>query len=269
MSVSKLKKFFIQNQNADEAASAPKRNTKAPSRRRNKVKGNRGEEPSHFPDRSVEPPSISENSTDKQTRQRAQRMNAVPDRNNEISSQMKARKQKNKTKNMRRHTVPASPPSSDITEMSSEHSSNNGLMVRRSRPSNRVRKKRGEDPPQLQHAEERRKEVRKRRVEQTQEKNKKISEPTNTKSSTSSKKPKMYKGNMQIQPEQDEDKWTEEELAKLQEYVQFPHKPSPFHRIQLKCVCLIQGSGALPKKHGKLLGQGGEYCGNALCRRVS
>lgn len=32
----------------------------------------------------------------------------------------------------------------------------------------------------------------------------------------------MYKRNMQIPPEQDEDKWTEEELAKLQEYVQFP-----------------------------------------------
>lgn len=268
MSVSKLKKFFIRNQNADKAASAPKRNTKAPSRRRNKVKGNRGEEPSHSP---VEPPSISEESTGKRTRsiQRAQRMNDVPDRNNEISSPMKLRKQKNKKKNMRRHTVPASPPSSDMNETSSEHSSNNSLMVRRSRPSNRVQKKRGEDPPQLQHAEERRKEVRKGRVEQTQEKNKKISEPTNTKSSTSSKKPKMYKGNMQIPPEQDEDKWTEEELAKLQEYVQFPHKPSPFHRIQLKCVCLIQGSGALPKKHGKLLGKGGEYCGNALCRRVS
>lgn len=117
---------------------------------------------------------------------------------------------------MRRHTVPASPLSSDINETSPEHAADDSLIVRRTKPSNRVQKKRGEDSPQLHRTEERRKEVRKRRVEQNQEKNQKISEPTNRKSSTSSK---MYKGNMQIPPEQE---WTEEELAKLQEYVQFP-----------------------------------------------
>lgn len=224
MSVSKLKNFFIPSQNVDKAASAPKRNIKAPSRKRNKVKGNRVEESSHSPDPSVESLSISKKSTGSQTRssQRAAQVDAVPDRNNEISSLMNARKQKSKKKNMRRHTVPASPLSSDINETSPEHSADDSLMVRRTKPSNRVQKKRGEDSPQLQHAEEGRKEVRKRRVEQTQEKNKKISEPANSKSYTSSKKPRMYKGNMQIPPEQDDDKWTEEELAKLQEYVQFP-----------------------------------------------
>lgn len=226
MSVRKLKKFLIPSQNVDKAASAPKRNTKAPSGRWKKVKGNRGEEPSHSPDPSVESLSISEKSTDRQTRssQRAQHVNAVPDRNNEISSPMNARKQKSETvqATMRRHAVPASPLSPDINETSPEHSAHDSLMVRRTKPSNRLQKKRGEDLPQLQHAEERRKEVRKRRVEQNQEKNKNISDPTNSKSSTSSKKPKIYKGNMQIPPEQDEDKWTEEELAKLQEYVQFP-----------------------------------------------
>lgn len=222
--MSKLKKFLIPSQNLDKAASAPKRNTKAPSGRRNKVKGNRGEEPSHSPDPSVESFSISEKSTGRQTRssQRARHVNAVPDRNNEISSPMNARKQKSKSKNMRRHAVPASPLSPDINETSPEHSAHDSLMVRRRKPSNRVQKKRGEDLPQLQHAEERRKEVRKRRVEQNQEKNKKISDPTNSKSFTSIKKPMRYKANMQIPPEQDEDEWTEEELAKLQEYVQFP-----------------------------------------------
>ncbi|XP_056915143.1 mis18-binding protein 1 [Takifugu flavidus] len=221
VSVSKLKKFLIPSQNVDKAALAPKRNTKAPSRRRNKVKGNRGEEPSHSPDPSVESLSIPERSTGRQTRssQRAQHVNAAPDRSNEISSPVKARKQKSATKNRRRHTVPASPLSPHISETAPEHSAHDSLMVRRTKPSKRVQKKRGEDSPQLQHAEQRRKEVRKRRGQQNQEKNKKISEPTNSKSSTSSKKPKMYKGNMQIPPEQDEDKWTEEELAKLQEAV--------------------------------------------------
>lgn len=225
MSVSKLKKFLIPSQNVDKAASAPKRNTRAPSRRRNKVKGNSGEEPSHSPDPSMESLSISEKSTGRQARssRRRQHVNAVPDRNNEISSPMNPRKQKSEAKNTRHHTVPASRLSPDINETSPEHSACDSLMVRRTKPSNRVEKKRGEDSPQLQHAEERRKEVRKRRrVEQNQEKNTKISEPTNSKSSTSSKKPKMYKGNMQILPEQDEDKWTEEELAKLQEYVRLP-----------------------------------------------
>lgn len=226
MSVSKLKKFLIPSQNVHKAASAPKRNTRAPSRRRNKVKGNRGEAPSHSPDPSVETLSICEKSTGRQARssQRRQQVNAVPDRTNEPSSPTNTRKQKSDRKYMRHRAVPASRQSPDINETSPEHSACDSLMVRRTKPSKRVQRKRGEDSPQLQHAEERREEVRKRRrVEQNQEKN--ISEPTNGRPSTSSKKPKMHKGNVQIPPEQDEDKWTEEELAKLQEYVRFPQKP--------------------------------------------
>lgn len=229
MSVSKLQKFLIPSQNCDKAASAPKRNTKAPPRRRNKVKGNRGEEPSHSPDPCVDSLSISEESTGRQTRssQRARRMNAVPHWNNEISSTLIASKQKSATKKMRvsarNHTVPACRLSPDINETSPEQSARASLKVRRAKRSQRVQEKRGEVSPQLQHVEESREEVRKRRrVEQNQEKHKKISEPTNSKSSTSGKKPKMYKGIVQIPAEQDEDKWTEEELAKLQEYVWFP-----------------------------------------------
>lgn len=86
---------------------------------------------------------------------------------------------------------------------------------------NREHKKRGEDSAQLQYLEESKNKGRKRgRVENNREvnKSKQISVPTNNKSS---KKPKSHKGRMQVLPELDEDEeqWTEEELAKLQEYV--------------------------------------------------
>lgn len=267
VSARKLQKSLFPDHQCDKAASVPQRNVRAPSRRRNNGKSNRGKKPSHSPDPSVESLSISAKGTSGWTRS-SQRCQTT-----ERALQVDPDPQWNTGKmrgSPRKRTVPPSRLSPDINDPSPEQSSDGSLKVRRAKRSNRQHKKRGEDSPQLQHLEESRTEVRKRRRVEKDE-NKKISEPTNIKSSTSSKKPKMHKGSAQILAEEDEDKWTEGELAMLQEYVWFPDKTAQCCLTELDssvCLCLIQGSGVLSKTQGQLLGKGGEDCGNTLCRRV-
>lgn len=235
MSTRILQESLFPGRHCDKAALAPQRNVKAPSRRRNKGKSNRGEKPSHSPDSSVEFSSISAKGTSRwgrssqscQTKESVLQMDPDP--------QWNAAKMQGST---RKQTVPPSRASPDINNMSPEQSSDSAVKVRRKKRSSRQHKKRGEDSPQLQHFAESRIEVRKTgKVEK--EENKKASKPTTLKSSTSSKKPKRHKGSAQILAEEDGDKWKEEELAMLQEYVWFPEKTAQCHLTELdSSVCL-------------------------------
>lgn len=265
VSARKLQKSLFPDHQRDKAASVPQRNVRAPSRRRDNGKSNRGEKPSHSPDPPVEPLGIPAKGASRWTKS-SQRCPTT-----ERALQVDPDPQWN-TGKMRGSTRkrPPSRLSPDINDTSPEQSSDGSLKVRREKRSDRQHKKKGEDSPQLQHLEESRTEVRKRRRVEKDE-NRKISEPTNIKSSTSSKKPKMHKGSAQILAEEDEEKWTEGELAMLQEYVWFPDKTAQCCLTELDssvCLCLTQGSGVLSKTQGQLLGKGGEDCGNTLCRRV-
>lgn len=267
LSARKLQKSLFPDRRCDKATSAPQRNVKAPSRRRNKGKGNRGEKPSRSPDLPEESPSVCAEGTSRWMRssQRCQTTERVlpgdPDPHwNAGKMQGAASKQ----------TVPPSPPPPDIYNTSPEQLSEGSLKVRRATRANRQHKKRGEDPPQLQHSEESRTDVRKR-GRAGKDESKKIPEPTNMKSSTSSKKAKRHKRSTQLLAEEDEDKWTEEELAMLQQYVCFPDSAAQCSQTGLDSsvfVCLGQGSGDLSKTHGRLLGKGGQGCGNTLSRRL-
>lgn len=217
VSARKLQKSLFPDRRCDKAASAPQRNVKAPSRRRNKGKGNRGEKPSRPPDLPEASLSISAKGTGRwmrssqrcQTTERALQVDPDPQWN---AGKMQGSASK--------RTVPPSPPPPDIDDPSPEQWSDGSLKVRRATRANRQHKKRGEDSPQLQHLEESETEVRKTgRV--AKDENKKIPEPTSMKS-TSRKKAKRHKGSTQILAEEDEDKWTEEELAVLHELVCFP-----------------------------------------------
>lgn len=264
-----VKKSSLAEPLGDKAATPPQRSVKAPPRRRNKAKENCGDRP---PAASL---SICEESVSRPTRssQRSQtlRMDADPQPNAEKSSTAKSERRTSK----RKRAVPPSRLSPDIDDKSPEQPSHNTIKVRTTKQSHMEHRKRAKVSPRLQHLEESSKEVRRRgREEKNQESNKskRISEPTNIKASTSSKKANMHKGRMQIFPEQDEDKWTEEELAKLKECVWVSDKntrlPFDYNSTDM-CVRPIQGGGALSKTQGKLLGKGGEVCGNTLSRRVS
>lgn len=263
-SARKSEKSLFPDCHRDKAASAPRRNVKAPPRRRNIGASNQGEMLSHPPDPPVESKGSSgwmRSSWKCQTTERGLEVDPDPQGN--------TRKMRGST---RKQTVLPSQESPDRDDMSPEQS-DGSLMVRRAKRSNRLQKKRGGDSPQLQHLEESRTQV-KGRGRGEKDRNKKISEATTVKSSTSSKKPKIHKASAQILAEEDEDKWTEEELAALQECVWFPDQTAQCCLTALDsrvcvCVCLFtQGSGALSKTQGGLLGKGGQACGNTFCRRV-
>lgn len=139
-----------------------------------------------------------------------------------------------------KRAVPPSRTSPDSND-ASQRTSDGGSKVR-ARRSNRQHKKRGEDSFELQRLEESRTEKRERGGAKKDD-NRTISKPANMKSSTTGKKAKVQKGSAQIRAaEDDEDKWTEEELAILQEYVWFPKNhngPVPSDRIRLQCVCVF------------------------------
>lgn len=261
-----LHKPLFPDRHCDKAAEAPQRNVKALSRRRNKGKSNRGEKPSHLPDLPVESLSISAKGKNRWTRPSQSCQSTERALQVDPDPQWNTGKMRGST---RKRTVSPSRASPDVDDTSPEQSSDGNLKVRRAKRSNRQHRKRVEDSPQ-QHLEERRTEVRKKGRAEKDE-NKKISKPTNIKPSTSSKKTKIHKGSAQIRAEEDGNKWTEEELALLQECVWFPDQTAQCPLTELDssvCVCLIQGSGALSKTQGQLLGKGGEDCGNTLCRRL-
>lgn len=265
-SARKSQKSLFPDRQRDKATSPPSTNVKAPPRRRNRGTSNQGEVLSHSSDPPMETLSIPAKGSSGWTRpiwscQTTERgLEVEPD------PQWNTGKTRGST---RKQTVLPPQASPDRDDASAEQSSDGTLKVRRAKRSNRLHKKRGGDSPQLQHLEPSRMEV-KRRDRGGKDKNKKISEPANVKSSTSSRKPKMHKASTHILAEEDEERWTEDELAALQEYVWFPVETAQCCLIELdSSVCLfIQGSGALPKTQGRLLGKGGEACGNAFCRRV-
>lgn len=265
-SARKSQKSLFLDRQRDKAASPPPTNVKAPSRRRNRGTSNQGEVLSHSPDPPMESLSVPARGSSGwmrpisscQTTERGLEVGPDP--------QWNTGKTRGPT---RKRTVLPPQASPDRDDASPEQSSDGSLKVRRAKRSNRQHKKRGGDSPQLQHLETSRMEV-KRRDRGEKAKNKDISELANVKSSTTSRKPKMHKASAHILAEEDEEKWTEYELAALQEYVWFPAETAQCCLVELdSSVCLfIQGSGALPKTQGRLLGKGGEACGNAFCRRV-
>lgn len=265
-SARKSQKPLFPDSQRDKAASPPPTNVKALPRRRNRGTSNQVEVLSHSPNPPMESLSIPAKGSSGWTRpiwscQTTERgLEVEPD------PQWNTGKTRGST---RKQTVLPPQASPDRDDASPEQSSDGSLKIRRAKRSNRLHKKRGGDSPQLQHLETNRMEV-KRRDRGRKDKNIKISEPANVKSSTSSRKPKMHKASAHILAEEEEEKWAEDELAALQEYVWFPVKTAQCCLIELESnVCLfIQGSGALPKTQGRLLGKGGEACGNAFCRRV-
>lgn len=214
MSTRKLKKPLFPDLHCDNVASAPQRNVKAPSCRRNKGRNDCGEKTPRSPDPPVASLCISAEGTGRWMRSSQTRARALPE---DPEPQWNTRKMRGSAQ--KRDGLP-SRASPDMDDTSPEQPSNHSLRVRRAKRSNRLHKKRGEDSAQLQHLEESRMEVRKRGGAEKDD-NKRSSEPTNMKSSTSSKTPKTHKGSAKILSEEDEDKWTEDELARLQEYVWF------------------------------------------------
>lgn len=219
-SVGKLQKSLFPDRRQDKAAPAPQRNIKAPPRRRNKGPSNRGEEPSQSPDAPPASLSISAKGTSRRTRGSRSRRTTESTLPVEPGPQWTTGQTPGPTG---KRTGPPSRTSPDMDHASAEQLSDGGSEVRRAKRSNRQHRKRAEDSPQLRHLEESRTERRKRGRAEKDE-NRTISEPTNLKSSTTSLKAKVCKRSAQIPAEEDKDKWTEEELATLQEYVWFPQK---------------------------------------------
>ncbi|XP_035530475.1 mis18-binding protein 1 [Morone saxatilis] len=235
----------------NEAASVPLRKVKAPLRKRNRAKANPSEKPSFSP--PVETLSSPEEWSGRTTRssQRcpaAERMlyvDTVPQKQGE-PKKSSTRKSKKQTHDSRRSSVrvsqskrsvtasPDSPTSDDKT--SQDQSTDDDLAIRRKTRGERVHRKRGGksqpshvSPPRESEDSGKRTRVTKNRdAAQTQTKHQqskctKTSQPTKPlpKSTQSSKKQKADKGHTMIPQDQEEDKWTEAELMKLQEAVSF------------------------------------------------
>lgn len=156
----------------------------------------------------------------------------------------------------RKRTVLPPQASPDRDDASSEQSSDGSLKVRRAKRFNRQHEKRRGDSPQLQHLESSRMEV-KRRDRGGKDKNIEISELANVKSSTSSRKQKMHKASAHVLTEEDEEKWAEDELAALQEYVWFPVETAPVlsGRVGLKCVFVYPGQWRSTQNTRPITGQ--------------
>lgn len=211
-SARKSQKSLFPDRQRDKAASLPTTNVKAPPRRRNRGTSNQGEVLSHSPDPPMESLSIPAKGSSGWTR--PIRSCQSTERGLEVEPDPRWNTGKTRGSTRKRTVLP--PQASPDRDASPEQPPDGSLKVRRAKRSNRLHKKRGGDSPQLQHLETSRMEV-KRRARGGKDKNKGISEPANVKSSTSSRKPKMHKASAHILAEEDEEKWTEDELAALQE----------------------------------------------------
>ncbi|XP_041810075.1 mis18-binding protein 1 isoform X2 [Chelmon rostratus] len=227
---------------SNEEASVPLRRVKAPLRKSNRAKVNPGKKASYSPEPPVETLSTPEERPGRRTRSR-QRYSAEESKPEKSSTQSKKQPQDTTRRSAstlrRKRTVPVSPESATVNdETSQDQSPSADLPIRRKTRGKGVHRKGGEKSQpshtflpskSSESSEESGTEPRKRtrvrkngHAAQTQTKQSKCtnaSRAAKPQSTQSSRKHGEDKNNTLIPQEQDEYKWTEAELMKLQEAV--------------------------------------------------
>nr|XP_046267832.1 mis18-binding protein 1 isoform X2 [Scatophagus argus] len=228
-----------------DEASVLRRKVKAPARRRDRTRVNPEEKSSFSPVPTVETCSSPEEWSGTRTRssqrypatERALHMETVPLKPQSEPEKPSTRRSKEQRCDTTRPSVRASrskravPESPTVNDKTSpDQSSNSDLVVRRKKRAKGGNRNVAEKSQQSRLSEESGKELRKgtsvtKNKDPVQTKHKqskctKTSQPAKLLPKTqSSKKHKADQGNTQIPQEQDEDEWTEAELAKLREAV--------------------------------------------------